>query len=437
MSQNRTSRDGVAAAVPTTHSHPGNSIDPSPPPWHGSSHEYYMRRALALAARGEGYTSPNPMVGAVVVRDGVVVGEGYHRRAGEAHAEVEALGQAGDAARGATLYVTLEPCNHFGRTPPCTAAILHAGIRQVFYAVQDPNPRVSGSGHRCLQAAGVEVFQGPCTPEARALNRFFFHYITTRRPYVVAKFATSLDGKIATHTGESKWITGPAARGRGHALRQSCDAIAVGVNTVIADNPSLTTRIPGLDRPSHPQRFVLDSRGRAPLDATLFTGALPGKTTVATTRAMPATHRAALARQGIDLWELPADAQGRVALHALLAAMGERQIMSLMIEGGSQLLGGFVAAGLVDEVWAFMAPLIIGGSGAPGPIGGSGFDTLAHALRLETESAEWVEGDLLVRGRVRPSEPTPPPETMYGPPADQTIARASLPTGENACLQAS
>lgn len=368
-------------------------------------HAHYMRGALALAAQGEGYTSPNPLVGAVVVRDGVIVGEGYHRRAGEAHAEVEALAQAGDAAQGATLYVTLEPCNHHGRTPPCTEAILRAGISQVFYAVEDPNPRVSGSGHKRLQEAGLSVAQGPCTDEARFLNRFFFHYITTGRPYVIAKFAASLDGKIATSTGESQWITGSVARQRGHTLRQACDAIAVGVNTVIADDPSLTTRLPWLDAPSHPHRFVLDSTGRAPLSARVFSRELPGQTTVATTNAMSPDRRKALVQQNVAILDLSTTcpdkaAKEQVCPQALLRAMGQQQIMSLVVEGGSQLLGSFLYAGLIDEVWAFIAPMIIGGTGAPGPVGGEGIAGLAQALRLAECQVEPLAGDLLIRGRV-------------------------------------
>lgn len=374
-------------------------------PVSSSPYARFMQRALALAAQGEGYTSPNPMVGAVVVREDRIVGEGYHRRAGAPHAEVEALAQAGDAARGATLYVTLEPCNHHGRTPPCTEAILCAGIATVYYAVADPNPRVCGQGHRRLAEAGVAVHAGPCGMEATHLNRFFFHHITTGRPYVFAKFAASLDGKIATHTGDSRWITGDAARRRGHRLRHMCDAIAIGASTALTDNPSLTTRLTDVVEPKHPRRVLLDSRGRVPLGVQLFDPALPGRTLVATTEAIPSDHRMALAARGVDVVVLPATSTGQVAIPALLAELGRRNIMSLLVEGGGSLLASFLSAGAVQEVWAFLAPLLIGGDGAPGPVRGAGSAALADALRLHNLTVEHVGDDILVRGRI-----LPPPE---------------------------
>lgn len=360
-------------------------------------HQTFMRRALTLARQAGGWASPNPAVGAVVVKAGQIVGEGYHRRAGAPHAEVEALQAAGKLAQGATLYVTLEPCNHYGRTPPCTEAIINAGIAQVFYATGDPNPHVTGSGHRRLSKAGLTVHQGPCTAEAQHLNRFFFHYIRTGRPYVVAKFAVSLDGKIATHTGHSQWITGDAARQKGHALRQQVDAILVGSGTAIADNPRLTTRLP---RPEvrHPLRVVLDSRGRVPLETRLFQPDLPGKTIVATTEAMTFSHQANLKQQGIEPLILPATPAGQVDIEALLDTLGQRQIISLLAEGGNQILGAFFESGLVNEVWAFVAPLIIGGQNAPGPVGGAGFATLAQACRLQVSTIETIGCDFLIRG---------------------------------------
>lgn len=362
-------------------------------------HETFMKHALSLARQAEGYTSPNPVVGAVVVRDGQIVGEGYHRRAGTAHAEVEALQSAGAAARGATLYVTLEPCNHHGRTPPCTQAIINAGISQVFYAIGDPNPRVAGGGHQRLAEAGLSVTGGLCAEEARHLNRFFFHHITTGRPYVVAKFAASLDGKISTRTGHSQWITGPAAREKGHTLRHMCDAILVGAGTVIADDPQLTTRLP-LAEVRHPLRLVLDSRGRIPLNARLFQADLPQHTIVATTTAMPSAHQNALHQQGVETLILPATATGQVDLTLLLDTLGQRQLVSLLVEGGGQTLGSFFEANLVNEVWAFIAPLIIGGQTAPGPVGGFGPATLAEAFHLRQTMIETIDGDFLIRGIV-------------------------------------
>lgn len=366
-------------------------------------HQDYMRQALALARRAEGFTSPNPLVGAVVVAadagsHGRIVGTGYHRQAGAPHAEVEALRQAAELAHGATMYVTLEPCNHHGRTPPCTEAIVQAGITTLYYAAADPNPAADG-GHEALAQAGIAVHSGLCMAEAHYLNRFFFHHTGTGSPYVLAKFAATLDGKIATHTGHSHWITGADARHKGHLLRQAADAILVGVGTTLADNPRLTTRLPGAPV-SHPLRVVLDSQGRTPLTAALFDPSLPGQTVVATTAAMPAGHRAALARQGVTVWEMCADKDGRVHLPALLNRLGEQGILSLLIEGGSTVLGAFFDAGLVNELWAFIAPLIIGGQTAPGAVGGSGAAALPDAWRLQDAIVEKVGQDLLVHGRV-------------------------------------
>lgn len=375
-----------------------------------SPHHIYMERALNLARRAEGFTSPNPMVGAVVVANGRalangcvlangrIVGEGYHRRAGGPHAEVEALQAAAEAARGATLYVSLEPCNHYGRTPPCTKAIIEAGISQVYYAVADPYPPAQG-GHQALVAAGVAVQQGPCTAAAHHLNRFFFQYAHSGRPYVIAKFAASLDGKIATHTGHSQWITGPEARQRGHQLRQAVDAILVGAGTAVADDPQLTTRLPQTSL-SHPLRVLLDSRGRVPLTAHLFDPDLPGQTVVATTRAMPTAQRDQLAARDVWVWELEATENGRVCLPHLLERLGQQQALSLLVEGGSQVLGAFFAEGLVHEVQAFLAPLLIGGQAAPGPLGGCGAATLPDAWRLTDVRLEQVGGDVLYQGQV-------------------------------------
>jgi diaminohydroxyphosphoribosylaminopyrimidine deaminase / 5-amino-6-(5-phosphoribosylamino)uracil reductase len=356
-----------------------------------------MRQALALAAQASGHTSPNPAVGAVVVRDGRIVGQGYHRRAGAAHAEVEALQAAGKAARGATLYVTLEPCNHYGRTPPCTEAIISAGVAEVVYAVADPNPHVAGRGHERLVAAGLVVRGGLCQAEARHLNRFFFHYISHGRPYVVAKFAASLDGKIATPCGDSQWITGPMAREAGHELRHLVDAIIVGAGTALADDPRLTTRLPRPDV-RHPLRLLLDSRGRVPLSANVFSSELPGETLVATTAAMPAGHRLALAEAGVSTLILPATASGQVELAGLLDELGQRSVTALLVEGGGQVLGAFCDAGLVNEVWAFVAPMIIGGMAAPGPVAGHGAGRLADALRLQDVALERVGDDFLIKG---------------------------------------
>lgn len=366
-------------------------------------HSHYMRRALALACRAEGRTSPNPMVGAVIVKDGRVVGEGYHHRAGEPHAEIEALRAAGDAAHGAMLYVTLEPCAHYGRTPPCTDALIVAGLAEVFYAVGDPNPRVNGKGHAQLEAAGIVVHRGPCEDEARDLNRPFFKHVTTGRPFVTAKFAMSLDGKIATRTGDSRWITNEASRRRGHALRNVTDAILVGAGTVLADDPQLTTRLEA-DDVHHPVRIIVDSRGRVPLSARVFDPALPGWAVLTTTAAAAPAHCAALTARGVEVWTLPSDGQGRVNLPALLDEIGRRGMLTLLVEGGSELLGAFLAERLVDRVWAFVAPLIIGGREAAGPVGGPGVAKLSQALRLCGLQLEMLDGDLWIRANISEME---------------------------------
>ncbi|MGJ3241198.1 MAG: bifunctional diaminohydroxyphosphoribosylaminopyrimidine deaminase/5-amino-6-(5-phosphoribosylamino)uracil reductase RibD [Anaerolineae bacterium] len=353
-----------------------------------------------LARKAEGFTSPNPMVGAVVVREGEIVGKGYHHRAGEAHAEINALREAGDKAYGATLYVTLEPCNHHGRTPPCTEAILASGITEVVYAVPDPNPPASGGGHR-LREAGLAVISHICHDEAYDLNRFFFHRIRTKRPYVIAKFASSLDGKIATYEGHSQWITGEAARERAHQLRHAVDAIMVGTDTAITDNPRLTTRLP-IKNPKHPLRILLDSRGRIPLDHKLFSPDLPGETLVATTDAMPKEHEQQLREQGTDVLRLPANGWKQVNLEALLDALGTRNLQSLMVEGGAQLLGALFDADLIDEVWAFIAPILFGGGqDAPSAIGGFGIALVDDAPRLKNMHIERLGDDILIRGQLK------------------------------------
>jgi diaminohydroxyphosphoribosylaminopyrimidine deaminase/5-amino-6-(5-phosphoribosylamino)uracil reductase len=356
----------------------------------------YMKLALKLAAKGEGWVSPNPMVGAVVVKEGQVVGRGYHRRAGLPHAEVEALAAAGEAARGADLYVTLEPCNHQGKTPPCTQAILAAGVRRVIIAARDPNPQVPGGGADFLAARGVEVDVGLMAAEARRLNEAWLHYVNRGRPWVMAKAACSLDGKIATVGGESQWLTGEAARGLGHRLRHRVDAIVVGIGTVLADDPQLTTRRPG-GRGKDPIRIVLDSRLRLPLTARLLTLDSQAPTWVATTSQAPPETIRALTARGAQVLVLPADA-GRVALPALLAELGARQIQSLLVEGGAETLGTFFDQRLVNQFYFFYAPKILGGQQAPGMVGGQGIVHLGEAHIAKNLSVRRVGGDLLVSG---------------------------------------
>jgi diaminohydroxyphosphoribosylaminopyrimidine deaminase/5-amino-6-(5-phosphoribosylamino)uracil reductase len=356
----------------------------------------YMKMALKLAARGAGWVSPNPMVGAVVVKGGKVVGRGYHRRAGLPHAEIEALQAAGEAARGADLYVTLEPCNHQGRTPPCTQAILMAGVRRVVIATRDPNPRVTGGGADFLADRGVEVAVGLLAAEARRLNEAWFHFVETGRPWVIAKAACSLDGRIATVGGESQWLTGPAARTLGHRLRHRVDAIVVGIGTVLADDPQLTARLPR--RPGRdPIRLVLDSRLRLPLAARMLHLDSEAPTWVATTNQAPQETIRALEGTGAQVLVLPGDA-GRVSLLALLEELGARQVQSLLVEGGAETLGAFFDQRLVNQFYFFYAPKILGGRKAPGAVGGHGVIHLGEAHIVRDLRVRRVGGDLLLSG---------------------------------------
>lgn len=358
----------------------------------------YMKLAVRLAARGAGWVSPNPMVGAVVVKDGQVVGRGYHRRAGAPHAEVEALGSAGEAARGADLYVTLEPCNHQGKTPPCTQAILAAGVRRVIIAGRDPNPQVTGGGAEFLAARGIEVDVGLLAAEAGRLNEAWLHYVKTGRPWVVVKAACSLDGKIATVGGESQWLTGEAARALGHRLRHRVDAIMVGIGTVLADDPQLTTRRPrGRGTGRDPIRVVLDSRLRLPLTSRLLHLDSAAPTWVATTSQAPPAAVRALEAQGAQVLVLPADA-GRVSLPTLLTELGTRQVQSLLVEGGAETLGTFFDQRLVNQFYFFYAPKILGGQKAPGMVAGHGIVHLGQAHIARDLNIRRVGGDLLVSG---------------------------------------
>lgn len=358
---------------------------------------HYMKMALEFAARARGRTSPNPMVGAVVVKDDCVVGQGYHVRAGNSHAEVIALKEAGRDAAGATLYVTLEPCCHHGRTGPCSEAIIAAGITKVVIAMADPNPLVSGGGIRRLQEAGLEVVQGVMEEEALELNEVFIKYITTGRPFVVAKAAMSLDGKIATSTGQSKWITGPEARAYGHRFRDWYDAILVGIGTVLADNPSLTTRLPG-GGGRDPVRVILDSQARTPLNATMLTQRSDAPTLIATTAGAPAKRLEALHQAGAKI--LVVNEGPRVELAELTKILAQRKITSILIEGGAAVHGSALAAKIVDKAVWFIAPKIIGGRDAPGPVGGMGVGDLSAAAELERVKVGLLGPDLCVEGYI-------------------------------------
>lgn len=358
-----------------------------------------MASALRLAARGRGFTSPNPMVGAVVVADGRVVGQGYHPYVGGPHAEVVALRKAGRAARGATLYLTLEPCSHLKkRTPPCVPQIIRSGIRRVVVAMRDPNPKVSGRGIAALRRAGIEVEVGCRREEAERLNEAYRHWRRTGRPWVILKAGMTLDGKIATAAGESQWITGLAARRHAHRLRSQVDAVMIGVGTVLRDDPRLTARIPG--RVRQPLRVVLDSRARIPLTARLLSPALRTGTVIATTDLAPARRVARLRAVGTNVIVLPARG-GHIPLPALLTELGRLSLTSVMIEGGSELNASALRDRVVNRVILYVAPRLLGGKDAKGIVGGRSPDRLADALPLEEVKLRRIGGDFQLEGSLR------------------------------------
>jgi diaminohydroxyphosphoribosylaminopyrimidine deaminase/5-amino-6-(5-phosphoribosylamino)uracil reductase len=357
--------------------------------------EAWMRRALDLAERGRGHVEPNPLVGAVVVREGLLVGEGWHQRYGGPHAEVHALAAAGLAARGATLYVTLEPCCHHGKTPPCTDAVLAAGIGRVVAAMMDPFPQVAGKGGEQLRAAGVRVDFGVGEGAARRLNAPYLKLLATGQPHVHLKWAMTLDGKIATRTGDSRWISNEASRRLVHALRGRMDAVVVGVGTVLADNPQLTARPPG---PRTAARVVLDSRGRLPTTSLLVQTARSIPTVVAVGEDISSDRAADLEACGCEVLRLPAVA-GRPGVRALLAELGRRRMTNVLVEGGSAVLGSFLDAGALDEVHVFLSPRLAGGAGALTPVAGAGVERISQALPLTETHVEVVDGDVYVHGR--------------------------------------
>jgi len=357
-----------------------------------------MRLALAEARRALGRVSPNPAVGAVVVREGQAVARGRTQPPPGPHAEVVALARAGELARGATLYVTLEPCAHHGRTPPCTEAILRAGVAEVHMAMLDPDPRVCGRGKETLERAGVAVRLGEGEAEARRLLEAYVKHRTTGRPFVIAKFAASLDGRIAAASGDSRWVSGPQSLAWAHRLRTRMDAIAVGSGTVLVDDPHLTARPGGRLARHQPLRVGLDSRGRIPLTARVLDRAAP--TLVATTAASPEEWRQALTDRGVEVLLLPPQDGGRVDLAALLRELGRRGVLSLLVEGGGELLGSFFDARLVDKVHAIVAPLVIGARGARAAVEGQGATVMAQALRLRQLSVRRLGDDILVTGYV-------------------------------------
>lgn len=363
----------------------------------------YMQRALAVAAGGIGFVSPNPLVGCVIVKDGCIVGEGYHERYGGPHAEANALHEAGSKACGATLYVTLEPCCHTGKTPPCADAVVQAGVSRVVMALGDPNPKVAGGGLAHLRAAGVEVTLGVCEAEARRLNEPFLHYIQTRRPFVTLKCAVTLDGKIATRTGASRWITGAPAREHVHRMRHAADALLVGSGTALQDDPQLTTRLPG-GGGINPLRIVVDSQLRLPVSSQLAVVASDCHTLVATGERAPVEKQRQLEDQGVEILRLPSYADGRVDIEALLSALGARGIANLLVEGGATLSATLLQRRLVDKITVFVAPKIIGGDGIS-VVAAFGVETMADALQFYGMTSQSVGEDVMLEAYLKPLEP--------------------------------
>jgi len=355
-------------------------------------HEKYMRRALVLARKGAGKTGPNPAVGCVIVRDGVIVGEGWHKRAGTPHAEVHALARAGTRAKNADVYVTLEPFAHFGKTPPCADALIAAGVARVFAGMVDPNPRVSGKGLEKLRAAGIDATAGILEDACRLVNEPFIKHVTTGLPFVILKSALTLDGKTATAAGDARWITNERSRRYVHKLRSRVDAIMVGVGTVIADDPLLTSRIPG---GKDPLRVVVDSGLRIPLQARMLHQESGAKTLVATV-SDDATGIARLRETGADV-VICKEKSGRVDLHDLMARLGAMHLQSVLLEGGSTLAGEALRQGVIDKVMLFYAPKLVGGDG-PGLFAGKGVARMEDAIRLRDITYTRFGEDLMIQG---------------------------------------
>ncbi|MFZ5815431.1 MAG: bifunctional diaminohydroxyphosphoribosylaminopyrimidine deaminase/5-amino-6-(5-phosphoribosylamino)uracil reductase RibD [Bacillota bacterium] len=384
---------------------------------------HFMAAALKLAARGRSRTHPNPMVGCVIVKEGAVIGTGYHRKAGEPHAEVYALQEAGESARGATAYVTLEPCAHHGRTPPCADALIAAGVARVVAAMVDPDPRTAGQGLERLRAAGIQAEVGLLEQEAEALNRSWLTWKRTGRPFVILKWAMTLDGKIACASGDSRWVTGDAARAHLHQIRDQVDAILVGETTARRDDPELTARPtgpgplpgwaggidPGPDehwQPKDPLRIVLDSMAKTDLNARLFAPELmerplPNKTLIAATQLASPRKLAMIRERGAETLELP-EREQVVALAPLLDELGRRGITSLLVEGGGRIHWSFLSQGLADHLMVYVAPKVVGGATAPGPVAGQGLKAMAEAWELvDRIQVTPIGEDLLLEGDLR------------------------------------
>lgn len=353
---------------------------------------YFMKLALDLAATAKGKTNPNPLVGAVIVKDGMIVGSGLHRKAGEPHAEVHAFRMAGEHARGATLYVTLEPCSHFGKTPPCANLVKESGVSRVVIAMKDPNPLVAGRGIRLIEEAGIEVEVGVLEEEARRLNERFIHNMVQKTPFVISKVAMTLDGKLAAYNGHSKWVTGEEARQRVHYLRNEVDAILVGIGTVLADDPMLTTRIP--EGGKNPVRIIIDSNLRTPLEAKI-TDCSEAQTWIFTRDDVDQEKETALLTKGVQVFSAPVKDEG-LDLSFVLKQLLELGITDVLVEGGSEVNGTFLREGLINKFLIYVAPKVLGGRQSLTPFTGSDVETMDEAVAVDFDSVEHVGNDLLI-----------------------------------------
>lgn len=362
--------------------------------------EKYMQRALGLARQGEGHVNPNPCVGAVIVKDGKIIGEGYHQKYGELHAERNALRNCKESPEGADLYVTLEPCCHYGKTPPCTEAIIENGIKRVIVGSPDCNPLVAGKGIKILREAGIEVTEGVLQKECDELNKIFFHFMKTGKPYVMMKYAMTMDGKIATHTGASKWITGETARKKVHEDRGRFMAIMAGVGTVLADNPLLTCRIEGKKSPI---RIICDTHLRMPPNAEIVKTAKEVPTIIAVSESVSEEKKIPFVEKGCEIWELP-EKEDVVDLHALMQKLGERKIDSVLLEGGGTLNFTALRNGIVNAVQAYIAPKIFGGTEAKTPVEGMGVCLPEEAFKLKNTKLSFLGEDILIESELIESE---------------------------------
>lgn len=362
-------------------------------------HEYYMGRAIELAKKGAGYTSPNPIVGAVIVKDDRIIGEGYHMAYGENHAEINAFLNASEDVEGATMYVTLEPCSHYGKTPPCAEAIVKRKIKKVVIGLMDPNALVAGRGIKILKENGIEVITGVMEEECKKINEIFLKYIVTKQPYCILKTAMTLDGKIATRTGHSKWITNELSRKYVHTLRHRVASIMVGIGTIIADDPLLTTRLENSEG-KDPIRIIIDSEARIPLNAKVINNSAPSSTIIATTDRADDEKLKILEDKGVQIIKTP-KRNNRVDLAYLIKELGRRQIDSVLIEGGSELNFSAIEEGIVDKIYTFIAPKIIGGSSAKTPVGGLGKTSMEEAITLSNITIHQFDQDIMLEGYIK------------------------------------